>query len=111
LANDIGIIVITNQAGISKGYTDITEFNKMNKILLGLGIIDIFYRAHSKEKGCTCRKPSTGMLTEAAKKYNIIPEETYFIGDSDKDIKAGNSFGCKTVLVLTFERNSLHAVV
>lgn len=41
------------------------------------------------------------MILEAAEKYNIDLSKSYFIGDSPKDITAGKTAGCKTILVLT----------
>ncbi len=41
------------------------------------------------------------MILDAAKDFNIDLSKSYFIGDSDSDIKAGINAGVKTILVKT----------
>jgi histidinol-phosphate phosphatase family protein len=48
---------------------------------------------------CDCRKPAPGMLLTAARQHGIDLEESWMIGDTDSDILAGRSAGCRTVLV------------
>ena len=40
---------------------------------------------------CICRKPKPGLLFQAAKDFNIDLSESYMIGDSDRDMKAGEN--------------------
>ncbi|MBY9007028.1 MAG: D-glycero-beta-D-manno-heptose 1,7-bisphosphate 7-phosphatase [Candidatus Lokiarchaeota archaeon] len=103
------LILITNQAGIARGYfteTKLTEIHdKMNKIFKEntTSLDDIFYCPHHPmfTGPCECRKPNPGMIIEAKKKYNIDLENSYMVGDTLNDIKTGKNAGCKTVLVLT----------
>ena len=39
------------------------------------------------------------MLLRAAKDFNINLEESWMVGDSESDIKAGRAAGCRTALV------------
>ena len=48
---------------------------------------------------CDCRKPNPGMLIKAAQDFNIDLSQSYMVGDSESDIMAGRSAGCKTVLL------------
>ena len=102
-----GIIIISNQAGIGDGvYTkaaldDITvkmtrELEK-NKI----PIKGIYYCLHGKEANCECRKPKIGLFKQAAHDISFDKNATYFIGDKQTDMQAGESFGLKTIFVLT----------
>jgi D,D-heptose 1,7-bisphosphate phosphatase len=103
------LIVITNQAGIARGYFSEMTLNKihdkMMKILQKNNIFldDIFYCPHHPDftGACNCRKPSPGLILQAMKKYNIDLEKSYMIGDTLNDIATGKNVPCKTVLVLT----------
>lgn len=105
--NGIKVIVISNQAGVNKGYYSEDILAEINNKMLqavektGGAIEEAFYCVHMDEEDCACRKPKSGMLEAAAKKYRIDPETTYFIGDGAVDVVAGKRFGCKTVLVLS----------
>lgn len=44
---------------------------------------------------CNCRKPKPGLLLQAAKDFNIDLSESYMIGDSLRDVEAGDNAGVK----------------
>jgi D,D-heptose 1,7-bisphosphate phosphatase len=111
---DYKIIIITNQAGIGKGYYSEETFHKfmehMNKTLKKEGIIinDYYFCPHHQKKGiekykilCECRKPEPGMLKKAILEHDIDVSKSYMIGDKWADIKAGNLACLKTILVMT----------
>jgi len=108
--NDNGFLVIiaTNQAGISLGFYNETELEKIHKNMqrelkkAGAHIDDIFYCPHYKKDHCKCRKPEPGLLLRAAGKYNIDLHQAWLVGDDKNDIEAGRKAGCKTIKV---ERN------
>ena len=50
---------------------------------------------------CDCRKPKIGMIIEAAEKYNIDYNESWYIGDTTMDIQTGKNAGIRTILVQT----------
>ena len=103
------LIVITNQAGIARGYfteEDLTQIHeKMIRILEqhDINLDGIYYCPHHPEftGECTCRKPKIGMFLKAKEKYDIDLKSSYMVGDTLNDIKAGYNAKCKTVLVLT----------
>ena len=103
------LIIITNQAGIAKGYfnEDILKeiHNKMNSLLKQYNVFldDIFYCPHHPDftGPCECRKPQPGMIYCAKEKYDIDLHNSYMVGDTINDIKTGLNAGCITVLVLT----------
>ncbi|HTY12660.1 MAG TPA: D-glycero-beta-D-manno-heptose 1,7-bisphosphate 7-phosphatase [Candidatus Omnitrophota bacterium] len=116
LLNEAGykVIVITNQAGVARGYFGedmLQAINKtMQKHLLSKGayIDDIYYCPHHKEHGhypyrreCECRKPGTALFKKAAKRHDIDLSRSFMVGDHSGDIEGGNKAGAKTVLVLT----------
>ena len=118
LINESGYlaIVVTNQPVIARGEASFEELeeihNKMETLLgqKGAYIDGIFYCPHHPDKGyegeikefkinCDCRKPKPGMLLQAKADFNIDLEQSFMVGDSENDIKAGKAAGCKTVLI------------
>ncbi len=116
------LIVISNQAGIARGYfieEDVEKIHgKMINILKENDVIldDIFYCPHHPDftEECECRKPKPGMIFKARDKYNINLKKSFMVGDTLKDIEAGLNAQCSTVLVLTGygveERNKIGTV-
>ena len=69
-------------------------------------IDDIFYCPHHPEakvekfrKNCTCRKPLPGMIIKAAMNHEIDLNQSYCVGDEERDIEAGKNAGCRTILL------------
>ncbi len=48
---------------------------------------------------CDCRKPAAGMLLEAAAKLGLDLPVSWMVGDTDSDVQAGRSAGCRTLLI------------
>jgi len=93
-------IVITNQPDISRRLLEISELNKMHKIIMDkLPIDDILVCIHDDMDNCDCRKPKPGLILKAAEKWNIDLSKSFMIGDRWKDVGAGKSAGCKTILL------------
>lgn len=109
-------IVVTNQPVIARGEVTFEELSQIhNKMETELGkdgayLDGIYFCPHHPHKGypnevpdlkidCECRKPKPGLLLRAAKDFNIDLIQSYMVGDSENDIKAGKAAGCKTVLV------------
>lgn len=116
--NDSGYlaIVVTNQPVIARGevtYEQLQEIhNKMETLLgqKGAYLDSIYFCPHHPHKGyagevsdlkidCDCRKPKPGMLIKAATDFNIDLANSWMIGDSESDIKAGKAANCKTALI------------
>lgn len=105
--NDLGykVVVITNQAGIAKGYYTEEDMNKLHKYMNEQlkskydAHIDAFYFCphHPDYTGeCDCRKPKTGMLEQAIRDFNIDIERSLLIGDKPWDIECGERLGIKS---------------
>ena len=116
--NDSGylVIVVTNQPVIARGEVSFDELNmihnKMETLLgrQGAYLDAIYVCPHHPHKGyegerpelkftCDCRKPKPGMLLKAARDFNIDLAQSWMIGDSENDIKAGLSADCQTALI------------
>ncbi|MDD5476719.1 MAG: D-glycero-beta-D-manno-heptose 1,7-bisphosphate 7-phosphatase [Candidatus Omnitrophica bacterium] len=105
--NGFKIFVASNQAGVGKGtYSQKTLDLVTAKMLVDIekagGRIDkVYYCPHRKEMDCSCRKPKPGLLRQAAQKFKFNLKNTYFIGDTTRDIFTARAAGCKSILVLT----------
>lgn len=103
----VKVIVVSNQGGISKGFFTKDRLDEIDSMMArkvresGGDIKESFYCPHSSADNCSCRKPLPGLFEMAVKKYGIDPKKTYFIGDDKRDVIAGRSIGCKTILVLS----------
>lgn len=94
------VLVITNQPTISTGILSLSELEKMNNHLLKiLKVDDIHYCPHIDTASCDCRKPKAGMLFAAEEKHGIDLFKSFVVGDTWRDIAAGKSAGCKTILL------------
>ena len=103
------VVVVTNQAGIARGYYDEAALHQLHEHLLSVlaaegATIDAFYFCphHPDFTGpCACRKPGTGMLLQAVQDLNIDLAHSWLVGDTASDLAAGREVGCRTVLVRT----------
>jgi D-glycero-D-manno-heptose 1,7-bisphosphate phosphatase len=104
------VIVITNQGGISKGVYTHDDVNDVHDTMCralseqGVRIDDVFYCPHHDiNERCLCRKPGSLMIEKAIALYDIIPADSYMIGDRPRDIQAAERAGVQGILV---EQNS-----
>lgn len=96
-------IVITNQAGISKGLYSRAQMNACHNILLEKThkLIDHIYYCpyHPSVTASLSRKPNTLMVEKAMAKFDIDPTISWFIGDRCSDMQCGQKMGLKTILI------------
>jgi len=113
------VIVVTNQAGIARGYYDVRAVHALHAhlgaVLAHQGArIDAFYLCphHPDYSGpCACRKPEPGMLRQAAVDHQIDLARSWFVGDSAADLGAARAVGCRAVLVRTGYGRAVEAQV
>lgn len=113
LANDLNIllIVITNQAGIARGFYTENDFKlfseEINNQLIDYGghIDATYFCPHHPFEGiqkykkvCNCRKPKSGMLEQAINEWNLDKEKCFLIGDKESDIQAAKKCGINSHL-------------
>ena len=97
------IIIITNQYLIGEGLITRSQYNEFNDKLLHelkqnkVEILDVFHCPHARKEDCQCRKPKTGLIDQALKKYpQINIQKSFIVGDSYCDVAVGNKLGLKT---------------
>ncbi len=106
------LFVISNQAGVGKGlYSQVVLDNitaTMQKALLihGVRFDGVYYCTHREEENCACRKPRTGLVKKALKDFaksgkKITLKQSYFVGDTLRDIETGRASGLKAILIFS----------
>lgn len=101
------LIVITNQGGLAKGWYDQATLDKMHKHLReryaeqGIMLSEIYYCNHHPEYNgkCLCRKPGSMMLEKAIARFQIDASKSFFIGDRERDVLAGEKAGVTGILI------------
>ncbi|MBI2847900.1 MAG: HAD family hydrolase [Chloroflexi bacterium] len=110
--NGFKVIVVTNQAGVARGYFTEETVKEINRHIqeslaqAGARIDTIYYCPHHVEGvieqyrvECYCRKPNPGMIEQAARDFEIDLSSSFVIGDHMSDVQAGLRAGCRTVLL------------
>jgi histidinol-phosphate phosphatase family protein len=104
--NDAGItaIVVTNQRGIALGRMTEDDLEDVHaelasQLLSAAGArIDSFFHCPHDVGECDCRKPETGMFTQALKRFPWIEfDRSVIVGDGDSDVAAGRALGMRTI--------------
>lgn len=106
------VVVVTNQAGVAQGYFDeafVRETHRYidERIRAGGARIDGYYYCphHPKagleayRRACECRKPSPGMIRQAASELGIDVSRSYVVGDRWSDVDLGAAAGARSVLL------------
>jgi histidinol-phosphate phosphatase family protein len=103
----IPVVVVTNQAGIGRGYYDVAAYESVNRAIAQIlsasaAHVDAWYFCpHGPDAGCTCRKPLPGMLLSAARDCGLDLSRSVLVGDKTSDLQAARAAGARTVLVRT----------
>lgn len=106
-AHGYRIAVITNQSGLARGLFDEIMLDKIHQKMHRLanskgGEIDaIYFCPHGADSDCNCRKPKPGLLELFAAEKNTDLTQTYFVGDSLRDIHAALAASARPILVKT----------
>lgn len=101
---DMELVVVTNQAGIARGYYTETEFQRYTRWMLdqflqrGIDIRAVYHCPHHPEFGigalkteCACRKPAPGMILQSAQELYLDLAGSAMVGDKVSDMKAATS--------------------
>lgn len=112
--NEYKVIVVTNQAGVARGYYTEADVKKLHKHIddelrkYQAHIDAYYYCPHHPIYGigeykveCNCRKPKTGLLEKAVKDFAIDLSNSWIIGDKQSDVESGELLYIKTILVMT----------
>jgi D-glycero-D-manno-heptose 1,7-bisphosphate phosphatase len=116
LLNDNGwlAIIITNQAGVARGYFSEEMIHTVHDRLkreLGNGgakLDAIYYCVHHPSVGeppyrldCDCRKPKPGLIRRAVEELDINSDASWMVGDRYSDIELARNAGVNSAFVLS----------
>ena len=106
------LIVVSNQSGVAHGAFSPEALScvemKLQSLLADEHVrLDGFYYCPHHPEGripayattCECRKPSPGLLLEAASDRAIDLTASWMVGDILHDVEAGRRAGCRTILI------------
>ncbi|MFO7867725.1 MAG: HAD family hydrolase [Bacteroidales bacterium] len=104
------LVVITNQSGVAKGVYTLRDVHKVHDYMIqqfrtyNITISGIYVCPHHPDVSeCDCRKPKTGMFEQAVRDLSIDVSQSYMIGDSKRDIVAGERMGLTTIRIMKNE--------
>lgn len=94
------LVVVTNQPDVARGTQQREVVEAINEALRAQVLLDdIWVCYHDEPDGCTCRKPRSGLLLQAAQDWQIDLANSFMVGDRWRDIEAGRRAGCATVFI------------
>ncbi|GAB2964752.1 D-glycero-beta-D-manno-heptose 1,7-bisphosphate 7-phosphatase [Hymenobacter coalescens] len=97
------LIVVTNQAGIAKGFytaADVAACHQKLQEACG-HLIDAFYFApgHPSVSESLLRKPDSLMLEKALARFRLDAARCWLVGDRARDLQAAAKVGVRAILV------------
>lgn len=112
--HNIPVVVVTNQSGLARGYFPASLLEDVNSKMAaelardGAHVDGLYICPHHPEakeeqyrQDCSCRKPKTGLLEQAAAELDIDLGRSFMVGDRWSDLKCGAAVGAAPILVLT----------
>lgn len=113
-AAGVPAVVVTNQAGIARGYFGEDVLQAVTGELhaqlerAGARLDGVYICAHHPTEGeppfrsqCDCRKPRPGLLLRAAAELGLDLRRSVMVGDKPSDLEVAPPVGARGVLVLT----------
>tara|TARA_B110000008_G_scaffold279475_1_gene326681 strand:+ start:1365 stop:1949 length:585 start_codon:yes stop_codon:yes gene_type:complete len=113
------VVVVTNQAGIGRGFYSLEEFRKLTEWMLtvfkenGALIDGVYFSPFHPTEGLgmflleeNSRKPNPGMFFEAKKHLHIDLENSLMVGDKASDMCAGLSASISNNFLLSENNQS-----
>ncbi len=107
-------VVITNQAGVARGYFPesllaLVHADLEAALAAGDAHLDgLYYCPHHPSAGvppyrqdCDCRKPKPGLILRAARELDVDLARSWVIGDRPADLQLAWAVGARAALVLT----------
>ena len=113
-AAGVAAVVVTNQAGLARGYFSEDVLHAVNASLVeqlklgGAHLDGIYFCPHHPTEGeppwraaCECRKPKPGLLLRAAAELDLDLSRSIMVGDKPSDLEVAPRVGARAALVLT----------
>ncbi|MEF2229736.1 MAG: HAD family hydrolase [Pseudodesulfovibrio sp.] len=106
-AMGLGLVLVSNQSGVGRGYFDDASVRACNRRMAellaphGVAFDGVYYCPHAPEEACVCRKPEPGLVERAARDLGFDPARGFMVGDKTADMGVGRAVGATTILVRT----------
>lgn len=101
-----GLVIVTNQSGVARGYYGEAEVQRLHDALrehlasLGVALAAVDYCPHLPDAPvahyalhCDCRKPAPGMILRTARVLGLDLAGSLMFGDKPSDMEAGARAG------------------
>ena len=108
------LVLVTNQAGVARGYFDEAFVQEAHRHLAALleadGVVldGYYYCPHHPDgtvagyrRRCRCRKPGPGMVEQAAADLGLDVSRSFVVGDKWLDVELAANAGARGILVRT----------
>lgn len=98
-------IVATNQPGVALGTVGVQFLHSLHQKIVsdllefGINVLAVYVCPHHWDAYCNCRKPNPGMLLSALSDFQLKANQTLYIGDDDRDLKAAEAAGMQGILI------------
>jgi D-glycero-D-manno-heptose 1,7-bisphosphate phosphatase len=94
------LIATTNQPGLSRGYQNRRELDRMHdRMRKVFSLDDILVCPHDEYDRCPCRKPKPGLFVEAGFKWHLDLDHSFVISDKWQDAEAARIAGSTSLLL------------
>lgn len=104
------LVLATNQPDISRGLLSRSTLKQMHRKIQEHIPFDDLQVCTSTNDAYFRRKPNPGMLLQSASKLNISLVDSFFVGDSLKDLQAGKQARVTTILLQTDYNCFIHGL-
>ena len=117
------LIVVTNQAGIARGYYSEADFHALMEFMRGefraegVELDAVYYCPFHPEHGVgeykrehEDRKPGTGMLLRGARDFDVQLSESVMVGDRCSDVIAANAAGLRQAFLVSGTESVGHSL-
>jgi D-glycero-D-manno-heptose 1,7-bisphosphate phosphatase len=98
------LAIASNQRGVARGLVTVETLRAIEERIQreltvhGCTIEAFRYCFHGDDR-CDCRKPKPGMIFALARELGLDLRNSWMVGDSESDVRAGEAAGCKTALI------------
>lgn len=103
----ITLSVATNQSCVGRGIIELSDLERIHDKMkrdaaaYGVRFSGVYYCPHAPDTACSCRKPQPALIEAAIRESGIPRTSSLMIGDSARDLQAGQAAGIRTWLVRT----------
>ena len=119
--NNFKLFLISNQPDYAKGKTSLESLAEVHdelheKFIENKIFFTRYYYCYHHPEGvvsgysinCECRKPGNYFVKHAIKEFDLSIQDSWFVGDRDKDVECGKRSGLRTIRIESgfYEYNS-----